>query len=82
MLFEVVLYIILVIGFFTFLKVSKLEWGGKLIGLLGRILIALIVPAILVVTFVFARTVFTVLALIIVVIFVANFFQRRKLKKK
>jgi hypothetical protein len=77
--FIILLYIVLAIAIFVFLKTSKLSWNGRpLVRFPTRILISLIVPLILIAAFMFVMMVFVILAIILIAVFIMGLLQGRK----
>ena len=77
--FIILIYIVLAIGIFTFLRISDLRWNGRpLVRLPIRLAIALIVPFILIAAFILFIYLFIIIALIIVVVFVMGMLGRKR----
>ena len=75
----IVIYIVLVIGVYSFIGVSRLEWNGKpLIKWQIRLAISLLLPLILIAAFMLLIYLFIVLALIVIAIFILSYVNRRR----
>jgi len=75
----VLIYILLAVSIFAFLKISDLQWNNKpILKLSTRLAIALIVPLILIVAFMIFMALFVVLAIIFIIIFIVSFLEKRR----
>jgi len=81
MLWKILLYVVLAIAIYTFLKVSSVKIGrGPLLDFRTRLAIALIAPFFLMLLFVFLFVIFVIVIVFLILMFIASLLFGRKMK--